>query len=195
MVAEFDLDGSIRVEDDVDARPEFDQADALAARDAVADFQVEHDAARDQAGDLLENYGAAFAFYGHDVLLVLVGAGGAHGVQEFSTLIAYIADDARDGRAIDVDVEDVQKNADAGALGSPDFDDGYVGDFAVARGDDGAGNVWDLALRITKKPDAEGAQSKTGNGVRPWREPGNHARREQRCRCRRSIRHEPWELS
>src|SRR5579862_8855200 len=152
MVAEFDLDGSIRVEDYVHARPKFYQSNALAALNVIADFQAEHDTARDEAGNLLESYGAAFAFYGHDVLLVLVGAGGAHGVQEFSTLIAYFADDAPDGTTIDVDIENIQKNADAGALGSLYSDCANISDFAVARGDNCAGNVRDLALWITKEP-------------------------------------------
>ena len=41
-------------------------------RATVLRLEVEYDAARDQAGDLLEDHGAAFAFDGDDVLLVFL---------------------------------------------------------------------------------------------------------------------------
>ena len=41
---------------DVAARAEFDQSDALADGDAVARLPVEDDAAGDQAGDLFEDH-------------------------------------------------------------------------------------------------------------------------------------------
>ena len=41
-------------EEDIHARAEFDEADALAFRDVVAEFLIEDDAARDESGDLGE---------------------------------------------------------------------------------------------------------------------------------------------
>ena len=64
------------IEQNIHARTELDEADPFAALHAVANFQVENDAAREQAGDLLEDHGTAFAFDGHDVLLVLFGGCG-----------------------------------------------------------------------------------------------------------------------
>ena len=100
----------------INARAEFDEADALAAGNRVSYFEVEDDAAGDQAGDLLEDDGAAFAFDGDNVLLVFVGRVWGHGIEKFAALVVDIADDSSDRRAIDVHVEDVEENADAGAL-------------------------------------------------------------------------------
>ncbi len=61
----------MRSKQDVDARSELDQADTLAALKAVSNFRVEHDAARQQAGDLFEDDFLAVAFNGDDVLLIL----------------------------------------------------------------------------------------------------------------------------
>ncbi len=46
----------------------------------ISCFEIENDAARDQAGNLLEDYGAPIAFYGDDVLLILFRGICAHGV-------------------------------------------------------------------------------------------------------------------
>jgi hypothetical protein len=123
MVANLDLDGGIAVEDHIHARSELDQADALTARDRVASFHVEHDAAGDQAGDLLEDYGLPFAFHGDDGLFVFIGGVRSHGVQELALLVANIADNAGNWRAVDVHIEDVEEDADAGLLLATGVDD------------------------------------------------------------------------
>jgi hypothetical protein len=178
VVAGLDLNPSVGVEDDVDPRPKFDEPDALPAGDRVSHFEIKHNTPGDEARDLLENYGASFAFHGNDILLVFVGRVWGHGIQKFSALIAHLSNNARDWRTIHVDVEDVEKDADAGALDGTGVDDGNVGDFAVAGRDDGTGLVRDLALGIAEKPEAESSEEKHGDGVGPGRQPGDYARRD-----------------
>src|ERR1700678_2131631 len=111
MIAELHLNGAIGIEQDIDARSEFDQADTLPASEPVSDLEVENNAARDEPGDLLEDHGTRFTFDSHDVLLVLFGGMGGHGVEEQAALIADVADDSGNRRAIDVDIKNIEKNA------------------------------------------------------------------------------------
>src|SRR5258708_16168139 len=66
-------DFPFRTELDVHSRAEFDHADALAGGNCVAHLLAEHDAARDQARDLLEDDARAIAIDGDGGLLVLRG--------------------------------------------------------------------------------------------------------------------------
>src|SRR5215813_15566273 len=71
--AGFHDDFPFRTEEDVHARSEFDQSDALAGGNLIARLLIAHDAARDQSGDLFEDYGRAAAFHCDDVLLIFRG--------------------------------------------------------------------------------------------------------------------------
>ncbi len=59
--------------DYIRSRTKLDQPDALAALQTVANFLIEHDAAGQQSGNLLEDDNAGVAAQRDDVLLVLVG--------------------------------------------------------------------------------------------------------------------------
>src|SRR5258706_9167802 len=100
-------------EQDIDTRSEFDESDALAFIDDVAGLFITDDAARDQASDLFEDDARAFAIDGHDVLFVGMAGGFFARYQELSFLIFDARDFSGDGRAVDVDVENVQEDADA----------------------------------------------------------------------------------
>ena len=117
-IAGLHLDCGIAIDQNIHARTELDEPDPLAAGYMVSHFKIENDTARDQAGDLLEDYGTAFAFNGNDVLLVLLRRIAVHGVEELAALIAHVADHARNRRAVDVHIEDAEKNADAVARSS-----------------------------------------------------------------------------
>src|SRR5450759_2441340 len=75
-----------RAQLDVHSRAEFDHADAVAGGDSVAHLLVEDDAARDQAGDLLEDDPRAVAFDGDGILFVLRGSLLFAGHQELSLM-------------------------------------------------------------------------------------------------------------
>src|SRR5512135_2078198 len=63
----------IRTEQDVAAGTKLNEADALAACEAVSDLAVEDDAASDQAGNLLEDHDlTALALNSTDTLLVQI---------------------------------------------------------------------------------------------------------------------------
>src|SRR5258706_11677991 len=101
-----------RTELDIDSRSELDHPDALAGGYRIARLLVEYDAARDQAGDLLKGHTGSIAVDGDGVLLVLRRGFFFTGHQELPLLVADLRDFAGDGRAVDVDVKDVQENAD-----------------------------------------------------------------------------------
>ena len=78
----------------------------------VAFLEVEDDAPRQQAGNLLEGDLIALAAHGGDVLLIFIGRGRVHRVQILALLIAHAAQDASDGRAVHMHIEDAEEDAD-----------------------------------------------------------------------------------
>src|SRR5260370_32543217 len=111
-IAGLHLDGGMAIEYNIHARAKCDEPNPLAAGYPISYFKIENDTARDQAGDLLEDYGTAFAFHGDDVLLVLLRRMRCHGVEELATLVAHVADHAGNRRAVHVHIEDPEKNPD-----------------------------------------------------------------------------------
>ena len=72
MIANLHRDLRVGGQDDVASRAELDEPHALAAFDAVANLVGEYDSARQQPGDLLEDYApAVIPAQGADVLLVV----------------------------------------------------------------------------------------------------------------------------
>src|SRR5258708_2984666 len=136
MITDLHVHVSGSIEQYVDTRAEFDQPYALAALQAISDFRMEHDAARQQSGDLLEDYrlavGISFALYGDDVLFILIGRGLIHGVEVLPALVADLANHARDGRAVHVDIKHVQENTDPSLPLTADCNGRDIGDFAIA---------------------------------------------------------------
>src|SRR5947209_14678531 len=112
-ISDLDCDTGRAVEQDVGSRSEFDEAHALAALQTISDLRIEDNAASQKAGDLLEDYGLTIAFNGDDVLLVLVGTGIATGIEKFPALVANIATGTGDWSAVDVHIEDAEKDAEA----------------------------------------------------------------------------------
>ena len=125
-------------EKNIGSRSEFDEADSLAPLHRVSDLFREHDPAGQNPGNLLHDQGVSFSFEGDDVLLVRLGAGGIHGVEEFSGLIVGAANHAGHRRAVDVNIEHTEKNADAFPLLPLDHDGRDIGDFAVGGRDNRA---------------------------------------------------------
>ena len=77
------------------------------------------------------------------------------GHQESALLVGDVGDDAGDGGAVDVDVENVEEDTDAGVARPPDdADDTAIG------GREGDGADGEQALGIAKKPGAEKSKSK-----------------------------------
>src|SRR5262249_37661236 len=85
----------------------------LAFLHAVAGLLRKNDAARDQAGDLSKPHVDAFAVDRHGVALIFAACNLAARHDEGSLRILDLFDSARNGRAIDVHVEDVEENAEA----------------------------------------------------------------------------------
>ncbi len=121
------------VQQDIDSRTKFDQADAFSALHPIADFLVENDPARQQSRDLLEHHGLPVALDRDHILLVVLGRCRVHGVQKLSLLIANIADHPRHRRTIHVHIKDAEKNADPGVRNAIHQNGRHVGNFAIGR--------------------------------------------------------------
>ena len=79
-------------------------------RSTVSPFVVvEHDAPRQQAGNLLEGHLNALAAHGHCILLVALCRGRIHGVQILALLIVHAAEDAADRRAVHMTSKTLRK--------------------------------------------------------------------------------------
>ncbi len=173
----FHLDVAIAIENHIHTRSELDQANALPARNRVAHLEVEHNAARDQARNLFEDHGAAFAFHSHNVLLIFISRVRCHCVEKLPPLVAYIANHSSNRRAIHVHIENAEKDADPRLSYAAGIDSRNVRHFAVARRNNSARRVWDLALRVAENHKQKAPIKTTGIGIRPRRQPDDQARR------------------
>src|ERR1017187_6589268 len=163
-------DFPFRTEQDVDARTEFDEADALTGGDSIAGLLAENDTAGDQAGDLLEDHRGADALHGDDVLLIGLRTLFAAGDVEASRLVADVADNAGDGRAVDVDIENIEKDADAEERGALRLHGNHFavgGRYGHPAGGDGAGG-------IAEEIEAEQSQDPRGKREDRACQPCNH---------------------
>src|SRR6266852_3206334 len=147
-----------RTELHIDSRSELDHPDALAGSDRIARLLVEYDAARDQSGDLLKGHTGTIAVDGDRVLFILRRGFLFTGHQELSLLVADLRDFAGDGRAVHVDVEDIQEDADAGSPWSIGF---HRHDFAVG-GRDSYRTGRNAAIGVAKEIKAEKRQYEEG---------------------------------
>src|SRR5260370_41885215 len=151
-IAGLHCDGGIAIEYNRQARAKFHEPNPLAAGYPISYFKIENDTTRDQAGDLLEDYGTAFAFHGDDVLLVLLRRMRCHGVEELATLVAHVADHAGNRRAGHVHIEDAEKNADPVPRSTVHGRQRNIGHFTIARRHDDPEDCRNLALGITEEP-------------------------------------------
>src|SRR5689334_22581513 len=82
--------------DHICARAELNHPNALPPDQLFSWLVIEHNAPRQQPGNLLKDYRHAVAFHGHDVLLVIVGRNRSHGVAKLAFLIDRALDHAAD---------------------------------------------------------------------------------------------------
>ena len=148
-------DAGRAVEKDVGAGSELDESNALAAIETISDFGVKYDATSQESSDLLEDHGLSVTLNGDDILLVLIGAILAAGVEEFSTLVSDVTDHPGNRSAIHVDIEHAEEDANAPQLLAAERHRGNVGHFAVRRGDKCAFVGGNCSLGITEKPKEE----------------------------------------
>src|SRR5437763_14240737 len=115
-VADSNVDVSGGIDQHIHPRPEFDQAHALTALEAVSYFGMKHNSPRQQACNLLETHLLAVALHGDDILLVLLGACLAHGVQIPAALISHLANHACNRGTVHMHIKYAQKNAETRLL-------------------------------------------------------------------------------
>jgi hypothetical protein len=162
-IAGFDRDFPLGSEEDVNARAEFDETDAFACCDVIARLFIKDDAAGDQAGDLGEGDAGVAAVDCHRVAFVLRAGDFAAGDEELALRVVNFGDRAGDGGTVDVDVEDIQEDADAGgrfSLGwASERPDAYY--FAVGGGDSHR-TVGNWAFGVAKEVQAEQRDGEEG---------------------------------
>src|SRR5258708_21162405 len=98
-------DHPLRTDDYVYPRSEFDQAYTFAGTHLVAGLFPEHDATRNQAGDLTEDDTGAVTLDGDGILLILRGRKLLAGYQEPTFVIVHLCHLSGDRNALHVDVQ------------------------------------------------------------------------------------------
>ena len=162
----------------VGARAELDQADALTASNVLANLLCKHNPARNQPGNLLEDDLLPFAFHRHHVLLVFVGAGWPHGVEELALAVFGTAHNTADRGAVYVNIKHIQKNTDPGVGHAIDGAYANVGHFAISRGNQCPRFRRNNTIRIAKKPHHERCHQQRDSS-QPEVEISNHGCHEQ----------------
>src|ERR1051325_5555069 len=107
-VAEFDLNFGVERQVEIAARTELDEADAVAALHGIAFADEGHDAARDEAGDEAQADFLARLLGGGEAeqdILVVFGAVGLGGAEEFAGLMFEMRDGRADGGVLHVNID------------------------------------------------------------------------------------------
>ena len=133
----------------------------------VAQLRPENDAARDQAGDLHELHRSLGSLHAHHIALVFHRRSGVQGVVEAATVVVDCRHPAGDRGAVDMNIEDRQKDADAGAVGAVGGQGIHRGHLAVGGGDDHAGAGGNLSFGVAEEVCGEGRQQPAGNRPSP----------------------------
>src|ERR1700688_1388241 len=163
VVANFDEQLGISGEPEVGAGAKTHEANAFAARDAIAGFFPADYAAGDESGDLLESDFAGLGGEVDHVLFVVGGGHGAHGGGKLAGAILHVGDDAGGGGAVDMHVPDGKE--DGHALAGPAGvlfvgDDKYA---AVRWGDDGARVGGNYAFGVAEEVKDKGGEAEKDN--------------------------------
>src|SRR5215472_2638352 len=150
-----------RSQQDIDARAEFDQTDALPALQRVTHALPEYDTAREEASDLPHHDRACGALQGEDILLILDRGALAAGNSEPALLIDHVAHRSRNGRAIDVHIDRRHEDADAARGPTCETFFGNLDHAAVRGGNNRGGVCGRSAFGIAEKiEDEEGENQK-----------------------------------
>src|SRR6185437_14307925 len=113
------------------------------------------------------NDSVAVVLQPHGVLLVALGASRVHGIQELSGLVSGVANHAVSGRAIHVNIENVQKYADPREFLSIESSRTHSCDLSIGGRHNETCLRRNYPLRVTKKPHEECGQEHRNNGP-PW---------------------------
>src|SRR5277367_1421941 len=103
-------------QDHVHAGAELDQAHALPALYKIAYLEAENDAAGEDPGNLAKRYIELVTLNRHYILLVLFRTVAAERIQVLAFLVANLAHRSRDRRAVDMNIEDAEEDAQANPL-------------------------------------------------------------------------------
>src|SRR5262249_45902562 len=177
-VAYFDFEFRSGGKNYVSARTKLDHAHPLSASERVTNFTCKDNSARKQSGDLLEDQQHALPFNRNNVLFVGVRRSSTHGIAELPAFVDYLCDYTRDGRAVHMDVKDIQENADSGRGFAIELCGHNVRDFAVSGRNYQTGLGGDSAFRIAKEPQEKRSEQNGDGGKnrrrKPEQQPGNN---------------------
>jgi hypothetical protein len=162
-LAHLDRGHPLRPEDDINPGSEFYVADSLTCAHDISRLFVTYDAPRDQTCNMAANNAAAWPFHYQRILLILQRSLFMACHEKLALPIQHFRDSPGNGRAIYVNIEDIQEYADPGFCRGELLD---RDDFAVGGGHDRV-STWRSTLRI-----AEEIQTKRRNDVernpQPW---------------------------
>ena len=182
-VSHLDPQNRARRNDNIDSGAELDQSHALPTLDRLPFIAAKDDAPRKEPGNLLEGdfipRVRALAAHGDCVLLVALGRGGVHGIEELAFLIAHAAQDAADGGAVHMDIKNTEEDADPLPRTFGGRDGSGFGNQAVAGRNNQAVAGRNCALRIAEEPEEKRSQQDRGHAPDPLS--CNPAERRSHC--------------
>src|ERR1700761_9315014 len=145
-------------QDHVHPGAELDQAHPLPTLHKIPYFKTENDAAGQYPGNLAKGDIEVIALNRHDILLVLFRAVAAESVQVLALLVSHLAHASRDRRAVDMNIEDAEEDAQANPLAGWRLDASNLRDLAVRRRNHQSCLSRYRSLGIAKKPEEKAGQ-------------------------------------
>jgi hypothetical protein len=157
-MAQSDADMRMARQDHVHAGAELDQAHPLPALYKIAYLKAENNAAGKYPGNLAKRYIELVALNRHYILLILFRTVAAERIQVLAFLVSNLAHGSRDRRAVDMNIEDAEENAQANPLTGRCLYTGDLSNLAVRRRNHQACLGRYRTLGIAKKPEEKARQ-------------------------------------
>src|SRR5882757_629534 len=157
-MAQSDPEMRMAGQDHVHPGAELDQAHALPALHKIPYFKAENDAAGQYPCNLAKGYIELIALNRHYILLVLFRTVAAERIQMLAFLVSNLAHGSRDRRAVDMNIEDAEEDAQANPLAGRRLDASNLRDLAVRGRNHQARLSRYRTLGIAKKPQEKARQ-------------------------------------
>ena len=189
-LADLDLGGAGRGEVEVGSGAEANHADSFSRGDAIARFFPADDSAGDETRNLTNQDGTLGGTQKPCLVFVTQIDLEVTGIEEFSGRVVGLFNRAGKGTAVDVDIEDGEKDSNAAKLtetktGVFRFID--TNDFAIRRTDQGERVVWGSAVRVSEKEknanEKKAGQDAADDPPQPQAHPQEHGGADKEGSC------------
>ena len=189
-LADLDFGGAGGGEVEVGSGAEANHADSFSRGDAIARFFPADDSAGDETSNLTNQDGTLGGTQEPCLVFVTQIDLEVTGIEEFTGRVVGLFNRAGKGTAVDVDIEDGEKDSNAAKLtetktGVLRFID--TNDFAIRRTDQGEGVVWGSAVRVSEKEknanEKQTGQDAADHPPQPQADPQEHGGADKEGSC------------